>query len=404
MQIKCPSCQNKFDITDDVLAAELNESLREQMKLEQEQLVAQEKSKLREEMIAYNKKKDLELQAEVQHQQKMFLEQQVLAQQKLDQDFGGKIKFLEAQAIQQAEALKKAQVKEMQVLQLQQELQNKEEDTKLQIQQALIAKEQELKESIGKKATEDAEQAHKLRIKELELKLDQQKKLTEESQKKLNQGSMESQGEVMEDFIKERLMKLFPYDEIIDVKKGQKGGDLIHIIKNNLGHACGTILYESKNTSAWQNGWINKLLEDRRSLNAELGVIITKTFPAQVKSIGQQDGIWICGVKEFEGVAAMLREGVLKVFEAKKSDDNKADKMVMLYDYLNSTEFKQRWEALLEGFKRMKKSIEDQRNYAIKSFAEQDAIINNILLHGNTFIGSIKGIAGSSFDQVKLLE
>lgn len=412
MIIKCPHCKNEFPLADDVLASDeiaikLKSELQEEFDADKKimrQQMEEYKAKKEAEMQIWEQQKLAEINAKEQQKEIEIANREKLIRENLEATMGSELEFLKEQNKAQKDRLKEVQEKDLEILRMKQLLEDQTSNAELEINKKLIEKEIELKKRLSEEATLQAEEKAQLKIKELESKLQDQKKLNEESQRKLNQGSMELQGEVQEDFIKNHLVRLFPFDEIIDVKKGQRGGDLIQYVKNNAGETCGIILYESKNAKAWSNDWVTKLNADKRELNADIGVIISQVFPKNIKNIGQEQGLWICGLKEFDGVAAMLRDGIIQVYTAKRSQENKGDKMVMLYDYLNSNDFKQRWDGILDGFRRMKKSIEDQRNYAIKQFAEQDAIINNILLNGNTFLGSIKGISGSGLDEVRMLE
>lgn len=141
-----------------------------------------------------------------------------------------------------------------------------------------------------------------------------------------------------------------------------------------------------------------------REQKADMGVLISQVLPKHIKTIGKEKSIWICGYEEFKGVAAMLREAVIAVFESKQSQENKGDKMIQLYDYLNGNDFKQKWDAILIGFGNMKKSIDRQRIFYNTTLAEQEQIANSIIINANNFLGSIKGISGSSMDEMRMLE
>ncbi|MFM2388259.1 MAG: hypothetical protein RL660_3016 [Bacteroidota bacterium] len=415
MQITCPSCSHKFDLNDDLLNANIQAKVKGELKLQYDKAladqVAAEKQRLNKEAEKYNQQREAllaedkaKLQLEIENLKMQASNEQKLIAQNLENQYASKLQFYEEQEKLNKAKIAELQEKEVKILQLEAAAQNQQQQAELNLQKALLEKEQELKNAFLKLAEEEAQTKFGAKVQELEHKLEQQKKLTEESQRKLHQGSMETQGEVQEELIKEKLQRLFPLDTFSDVKKGQRGGDIIHTVRNNRGDECGIILYESKNTTTWQNGWINKLLDDRRELNADMGLIVTKTFPSSVNRVGQQDGIWICGMIELEGTAAMLRDGILKVYEAKQSQENKGDKMVMLYDYLNSNDFKQKWDAIRDGFMRMKASIDKQRNFYAKSLAEQEQIASAILVNANSFLGDIQGISGTGLSDVLMIE
>jgi hypothetical protein len=282
-----------------------------------------------------------------------------------------KLTFLEQQNHENSMKLKVLNEKELQVMNLTKLLQDQKEQEEMNLLKQKAQLEIDLKKVIEEKVKEQEQEKFSFKIKELESKLSQQSKLIDEQKRKMEQGSMEQQGEIQENIIKERLISLFPFDEVSDVPKGKKGADFIHVIRNMQGEMCGQIIYESKNTKNWSNDWVEKLEHDVREQKSDMGVIISQVLPKDVKSIGKHRSIWICGIHEFEGVAAMLREAVLKIHESKISQENKGDKMVRLYDYLNSNEFKQKWDAILSGFKNMKDSIDKQRKFYNNTLAEQ---------------------------------
>jgi hypothetical protein len=414
MQINCPECKHQF-LLDDVLSADKIKEIKKELKLQNEaklelekknwaDQLEKEKTILRDQMQAFVKQKDSSIEESKAAMALELAQKEKQLKDRLFAENASKLKFLEEENNAKDLQIKNAQANELEILKLKNEIKNQSQQNALDLEKAMLIKEQELKESIYKNAVEQAEEKFLLQNKELHQKLDQQKKLIDDQQRKMAQGSMEQQGEAQENLIKERLQKMFVYDEIIDVKKGAKGADLVQNIRNSRGETCGTIIYESKNTKSWSNDWLDKMIEDMRAQGSDIGVIVSQVLPANIKSIGQEKGVWICSFKEFEGVAAMLRDGIIKIYESKKSQENKGDKMVQLYNFLNSNEFKQQWEGILQGYKKMKDTIDSQRNYLIRTFAEQDKIIENILLNGNTFMGNIKGIAGSGLDEMKYLE
>jgi hypothetical protein len=201
-----------------------------------------------------------------------------------------------------------------------------------------------------------------LRIKELEKQRDDQKKLADEMKRKAEQGSMQTQGEVQELLLEEMLRTAFPFDMITEGGKGVRGADCIQTVRNAFGQECGKIIFESKRTKDFAIDWIDKLKTDMRSQGADVAVIVTQALPKDMSSFGEKDGIWICSFAEAKAVVAMLRDAVIRIFNASKSQDNKGDKMNLLYDYLTSREFAEQWKAIREGFLSMKLSIQRERD------------------------------------------
>jgi hypothetical protein len=243
-----------------------------------------------------------------------------------------------------------------------------------------------------------------LQLKELQKQLEDQKKLAEEMRRKAEQGSMQLQGEVQELALEEMLRAAFPFDMISEVGKGVRGADCIQTVRNNLGQECGQIIYESKRTAAFTNDWIEKLKMDMRSLGAEIAVIVTKSMPKDMDSFGIKDGVWICSFSEVKALATVLRDGVIRVFNAAKSQENKGDKMHLLYNYLTSSEFSEQWKAIREGFMSMRMSIQKERDAMEKLWKAREKQLEKVLLNAAHVRGSIEGIAGMDSVDLNLLE
>jgi hypothetical protein len=242
-----------------------------------------------------------------------------------------------------------------------------------------------------------------LRMKEMEEQLEAQRKLAEEMKRKAEQSSMQLQGEVQELLIQETLQQTFPFDMIEEINKGQRGADCVQIVRNQYGQECGKIYYESKRTEKFGGDWIEKLKADMRRLGTDAGVIVTKTLPKDIDKFGQKDGIWICSYSDLKGVASMLRDGIIKVSTALKSQENKGDKMHLLYDYLTSREFAEQWKAIREGFMSMKLSIQKERDAMEKLWKQREKQLEKVLLNAAHVKGSIEGISGTDVD-INLLE
>ncbi|MES1220018.1 MAG: DUF2130 domain-containing protein [Bacteroidota bacterium] len=396
--IKCPNCGNEF---------EPNEAIREEVEKELRSKAAEWQKKKSEEFQLQLQKKDAE------HLLQMKVEKEKLQQQleenlrkTISTDFENKVRLLEQNNKENEEKLKTARQKELEFLQKEQALKNREAELELSLQRKLQEERTKIADEIRKfeeqkNATKDTE--YQMRLKELEKQLDDQKKLADEMRRKAEQGSMQLQGEVQELALEEMLAASFPFDIIAEVGKGARGADCIQTVRNNHGQECGKIIYESKRTSAFANDWIEKLKTDMRSLSADVAVIVTKAMPKDMDSFGIKDGVWICGFAEVKALATVLRDGVLKVFSAGKSNENKGDKMHLLYGYLTSNEFAEQWSAIREGFMSMRISIQKERDAMEKLWKSREKQLEKVLLNAAHIRGSIEGISGTDVN-LNLLE
>jgi hypothetical protein len=222
--------------------------------------------------------------------------------------------------------------------------------------------------------------------------------------RKQEQGSMQLQGEVQELAIEEWLAANFPLDSIEEIKKGARGGDCIQTVNTRTSQNCGTIYYESKRTKDFQPSWIEKFKSDIRIKGANIGVLVTEVLPSDMDRMGLKEGIWICTYDEFKGLCKVLRESIVQVSNALASQENKGDKMVILYDYLTSNTFHMQIEAIVEGFTQMKIDLDSEKRSMQKSWKMREKQIEKVIDNTIDMYGSIKGIAGSAIQDIKQLD
>ncbi len=386
--IKCPNCQHEFEATDSI-KLEIQEKFRKE---------AQDwKTKKEEEY----KKKDEEYQKQLNSalsQQKLTLEQQL--KKSLSDDFENQIKLLSETNKNNEDKLKQAREKELAFLKKEQELKNKEAELEITLQKKLSDERLALTDVIKKQEAE----RNALAFKEYEKKLEDQKKLIDEMQRKAEQGSMQLQGEVQELALEELLRSAFPFDTIEEVAKGVRGADCLQVVRNNFAQQCGKIIYESKRTKAFTNEWIEKLKSDMRNQQADIAVIVTEVLPKDMDAFGFKDGVWICKFSDVKALSFLLRDSLLKIHTALLSQENKGDKMQMLYNFLTGNEFKQNIEAVMEGFLSLKDGLTKERMQMEKIWKEREKQLDKVLLNTTQFYGSIKGIAGNAIGDLKMLE
>ena len=401
--IKCPSCATVFDV-ENVLSADVEQKLKQQYEKQWQQSLAQintDKKKLEEDQRLFEEKrrKENELFQQKLQQEKLKLETELQQQlrKSISADFENQLRILQQNAAENEEKLKQARQKELDFLRKEQELKNKEAELELQTERRLQEERSKLTEEIRKiehQKVEARENDLLLRQKELEKQLEDQKRLAEEMKRKVEQGSMQLQGEVQELALEEMLKAAFPFDVVCEVGKGVKGADCILTIRNNFGQECGRIIFESKRTKDFGTDWIEKLKADMRAEGADLGVIVTQAMPRGMDRFGDKDGIWVCSFQEAKALVNVLRDGVIRIFNATKKHENKGDKMHLLYDYLTSNEFAEQWKAVREGFLSMKLSIQKERDAMEKLWKAREKHLEKVLLNAAYIKGSIEGIAG----------
>ncbi len=191
---------------------------------------------------------------------------------------------------------------------------------------------------------------------------------------------------------------------ITEVGKGVLGADCVQVIRNHNGQECGKIIYESKRTTAFSMEWIEKLKKDMRNMGVDVAVIVTQCYPKGMDCFGEKDGVWICSFEEAKAVAYVLRDSILRLYNATKSQENKGDKMHLLYDYLTGSEFAAQWKAIREGFMDMRMSILKERETMERLWKAREKQLDKVLLNATHIRGSVDGIAGRDAVQLGLTE
>lgn len=226
----------------------------------------------------------------------------------------------------------------------------------------------------------------------------------EEMKRRAEQGSMQSQGEVQELAIEEWLRNAFPLDDVEEISKGVRGGDCIHRVRDRTGHELGAIYYESKRTKHFQAPWIAKLKQDMQAAKTHIGVIVTEAMPDGMDRMGQREGLWICTYDEFKSLCYVLREMILQVGTAVAAQENKGDKMAMLYNYLTGSEFAMHIDAIVGSFRKLKNDIASERRAYERIWNEREKNLDLVISNTAQMYGSIKGIAGAAIAPVQSLE
>ena len=296
--------------------------------------------------------------------------------------------------------LKEARKQELELLKKQRELQEKEENQELELTRKL----EEGRQKILEKATGEFEEKHRLKDAEKEKQLNDMKKQIDELKRKSEQGSQQTQGEVLELDLENILKKSFTHDNIEPVPKGIKGADVLHKVHSPSGQFCGTIVWETKRTKAWSDKWIAKIKEDQRRVKGEFAIILTTTLPKDVRSFAHINGVWVTDYASIVGLATAIRMSLIEIANTKQAAVGKKEKMEVVYNYLSGSDFKQKVEAIAEAYKDMKDDLEKEKNAYTKHWAKREKQLELISANTALMYGDIHGIIGKSLPEIKLLE
>ncbi|MCB9033681.1 MAG: DUF2130 domain-containing protein [Chitinophagales bacterium] len=394
-KITCPNCGTKIDI-DAVLSHQAEEKYKKAFQEKELALLAEKKS--------FEEKKAKENELFQERLQKQVLEEskkiELKTQQELEEKYSLQNKELATELEQRKQENQQLKQKELAFLKKEEQLKEKEQEIELNIQRQLNEERKALEEKIAKQV----EETTLLQIKQKDEQIEQIKKQLIDAQRKANQGSMQIQGEAQEHFIEDYLKEHFPLDNIEEVGKGKRGADCIQIINTYAKKNCGSIIYESKQTVNWSNDWIEKLKADARQAKADIAVLVTTAFPKDIDRMTLKDGIWVCTLEEFKGLCLVLRESIIKISDAAVAQQNKGDKMHLLYDYLTSNEFSENWKAIHEGFMDLKIGIQKERDAMERLWKAREKQLEKVLINSNAIQGSIQGIAGLDYINLNLLD
>ena len=404
--INCPKCGESIDVNailkhqlEDKIRAEYQQKASEQAKELASKNEALEKAKSEFEA---KKKQENELFAERLDQAKKVSEKEITEKlkKKLEEESKDRVAEMEKELAEKSAKLRDLSKMEGEIAKLQRE--------KLEMKDAIeAAAQKQLNETLTverEKIRRQEDDKNELKFKELQKQLEEQKKLTEEMKRKQEQGSMQLQGEVMELAIEEWLASQFPLDTIDEIKKGANGADCLQVVNTRELQNCGSIYYESKRTKAFQPAWIEKFKNDIRVKKANLGVLVTEVLPSGMDRMGLKDGIWICTYEEFKGLSGVLRQSLIQISQAMQSQENKGDKMTMLYDFLTSNEFHLQMEGIVEGFSQMQADLNAEKRSMQRIWSQREKQIDKVIANAINMYGSIRGIAGNAVQTIKALE
>jgi len=402
--------REKSEIVDKIKAdseLEFNNRLQEEkdkFKVEQEKLKSEETKRVeeigklkkeREELKQNSKKEFAKLLDEKLKTQKLKTEEETKL--KITQETSEQFVLLKKELDEKSEQVKELNNSKVEIQKLKREKEEIESkikaDSELEFNQQLKIE----REKIQKESNEKNE----LRLKEKDEQLKQIKRQLDETKRKAEQGSQQIQGEAHELVIESWLVSQFPFDNIDEVKKGAFGADCVQTIHTRELQNCGIICYESKNAKSWSVDWIK---HDMLKAHADIGVLVTQVMPNGMERMGFVDGIWVCSLEEFKGSVSLLRESLIRVHKTVQKEDNKSDKMHLLYSYLSGNEFSMQLSAIVDGFMKMQEELDKERRSLMGSWKRRQKTIDGVLANTTEMYGSLQGIAGNSIVHVKALE
>lgn len=404
--IRCPHCHKEFKLTES-LAAPLVEKAREQFELagtareaalaKREAELLSEKEKMRQDRAAIEQ----EVAKRVSEQRKSIATEEAKKAReilKLDIERGQQdVALLQEVLADRDKKLAAAQAAQAELERKKRELDDARRELELKVQKGISAGLAAEKD----KARKEADERARLVIAERDLKIAAMSRQIDELKQKAEQGSQQTQGEVQELDLHARLSDSFPDDEITAVGIGQNGGDIVQHVVGPHGKPVGKILWESKRTKRFSQGWLAKLRDNQRTEKAEIAILVTQALPPGVETFDQIDGVWVAHPSVALPVAMALRQLVLGVAAARQATMGKQSKMALVYEYLTGSQFRQHIEAIIEAYKEMRVDLDRERTALTKLWARREQQLQRMLYATSSMCGDLEGIAGRSLREIE---
>ncbi|HNY50578.1 MAG TPA: DUF2130 domain-containing protein [Smithella sp.] len=401
-KIKCPNCGHSFDV-EEAISGRLEAHFKteyEKKIAEQSEKFNQEKQKLEAEKKSVQEQKEKQDEIIKTELSRILIREKERIEKTALETYEEKLKALQEENEQRRTENKILREKEITLLKRENELKEKQEELTLQMEKQILERQKEIEDKARARERESFELEKVKLLKQIE----DNKKLAEEMKRKAEQGSMQLQGEVQELALEELLSKAYPFDRIQEVPKGVRGADSIQTVINPAQQECGTIVYESKRTKNFSGDWIDKLKQDQITCKADIAVLVTETYPGDMERFGEKNGVWICGFHEVKSLSFVLREMLMKTHSIKLSQENKGDKMELLYNYLTSTEFVQNIKRIVENYDAMLTQLNAEKKAMTKIWATREKQIWVVQENISALFGSIKGIAGKELETSSVLQ
>ncbi len=407
--ITCPNCKTEIKLTES-LAAPLIEATRrgfEQRLAQKDADVVKRETEIKNREEALAKAKEA---IDDQVAEKLKIERSKISADEAKKAKAASASDLEQKAREIAdlqEVLKSREAKLAEAQNAQAELIKKQrelDDAKRELELTVEKRVQEGLTEVRTQAKREAEEGLKLKVMEKDQTITSMQKTIEELKQKAEQGSQQLQGEVQELELENLLRAKFPYDTIEPVPKGEFGGDALQRVVSPGGQQCGTILWESKRTRNWSDGWLAKLREDQRTAKADISVLVSQALPKGVESFEIIDGVWVTSPRAALPVATVLRHTLLQVSMARQVSEGQQTKTEMVYQYLTGPRFRHRVEAIVEAFTSMQEDLDKERKAIMKQWAKREGQIERVMEATVGMYGDLQGIAGKSLQEIDGIE
>jgi hypothetical protein len=392
--ISCPECQAEIKLTESLAAPLLRTRELEFKRLEaelreREASLARKRDLIEQDVAARLAAERRKVADEEQRKARLALGNELESKQRELQDLNALLRSRDAKLAQ-------AQQAHADIVRKQRELEDKEREIDLTIEKRVSAS----MGQVQQKARQDAEDQLKLKVAEKDQLIGSMQRQIEELRRKSEQGSQQLQGEALEVELHQVLTDRFDHDTVTRVQKGEFGGDVLQQVVSPSGFVCGSILWESKRTRNWSEGWLPKLRQDQRAAKAEVAVIVSQTLPRGMAHFGFVDGVYVVSPACVAPVATMLRNALLELAVARQASQGRETKAALVYQYLIGSRFRQRVQAIVEAFTSMQDDLAAEKKALQKQWAKRETQLDRLMSSTVGMYGDLQGIAGRSLEEI----
>ena len=407
--LQCPNCNHEIRLTES-LAAPLLAETRQRF---QEQLASKDAEMARKiETLRLEREQLAEAREQVEEQVSNRLaaerSQLIAAEAKKARDAAAAdLQAKEAEAAELRRNLEVNNAKLAEAQQQQAELMRRQRALDDEKRELDLTVEKRVQASIGGiqiKARHEADEAARLRVAERDQTIESMARTIEELKRKAEQGSQQSQGEVLELELEVLLRGRFPSDLVEPVSKGELGADVVQQVNGSIGQAAGIILWESKRTKAWSDGWLAKLRDDQRRCGADVALIISQALPKHIEHFDLVDGVWVAHPRYAFPVAVALRQTLIEISGSRLAQQGQQTKMEQVYQYLTGIKFRQRVEAVVEKFHDMREDLDKERKFMGRQWAKRETQILSVIESTVGMVGDLQAIAGKALPEIPSLD
>ncbi|HEX5050647.1 MAG TPA: DUF2130 domain-containing protein [Planctomycetota bacterium] len=311
-------------------------------------------------------------------------------------ELGAELESLRSEVKQQRDSLTEAKKHEIELRRQKREIEQQKEDLALTVQRTVDTERQKIRAEASQSVTEQ----FRLQLAEKDRVLKDTQQKLDAAQRASEKASQQLQGDVQEADLATILCGAFPRDEIVRTTKGQNGADVVQHVRDGRGQDCGTILWESKRTKHWSDGWLPKLRDDQRAEHADVAAIVSTTLPDGVTHCGERDGVWIASPAFAITLAALLRQQLVEVSHARVARNGQQAKSALLYDYLTGPQFRQRIQAIVETFTDMQKELQREKFSCVQRWSKREKRIARLLENTVGLYGDVEGISGAALPEL----